>query len=62
MTAAEAETFLHAAHARKYFARFKCTVTTDGVVPVLGFAHGTPNRLDPGSRMTRLSGPNRALV
>lgn len=45
MTATEAETFLHAAQAKMYFGRIKCTVTVDDVVWVLGFAQGTPYRL-----------------
>ncbi len=47
-TPAEVATFLHAAQARLFFARFQCTV--DGVVWVLGFAQGTPYRLDSGAR------------
>ena len=50
MTPAEVATFLHAVQARLSFARFQCTVTVDGVVWVLGFAQGTPYRLDPGAR------------
>jgi hypothetical protein len=51
MTAAEAEAFLEAAQARRYFARVLCTVTVDQAVWVLGFAHGTPYRLDATGRM-----------
>jgi hypothetical protein len=48
MPPAEVATFLHTAQARLFLARFQCTVTVDGVVWVLGFAQGTPYRLDPG--------------
>jgi hypothetical protein len=46
MTAADTEVFLHAAQARMYFARVKCTVAVNGTVWVLGFARGTPYRLE----------------
>jgi hypothetical protein len=52
MTEAETATFLHAAQARMYFARLKCTIMVDGVMWVLGFAQGTPYRLDSGGQMT----------
>lgn len=52
MTQAEARIFFDAAQARMSFARFKCTVTIDGVAWVLGFAQNTPYRLDSGGRMT----------
>ena len=51
MTAAEAEAFLQAAHARMYFARVNCTVMVDQAVWVLGFAHGAPYRRDVTDRM-----------
>jgi hypothetical protein len=51
MTAADAEAFLQAAHARMYFARVNCTVMVDQVVWVLGFAHGAPYRRDVTGRM-----------
>jgi hypothetical protein len=46
MTDREAETFLQAAQARMCFARVTCSVTVDDTVWVLGFATGTPYRLD----------------
>jgi hypothetical protein len=49
MTAAEVEAFLHAAQDRMYF-RLKGTTTVDGVIRVLGFAQGTPYRLDSSGR------------
>jgi hypothetical protein len=49
MTIQDAEAFLQAAQARMSFARVKCTVAVDGTVWVLGFASGTPFRLDPGA-------------
>jgi len=52
MTDPEAETFLQAAQARMYFARVTCTVTVDGTVWVLGFATGTPYRLNVGPGRT----------
>lgn len=45
MTAAEAETFFQAVQSRMYFARFKSTLTIDGVAWVVGFEQGTPYRL-----------------
>jgi hypothetical protein len=49
MTAAEVEAFLHAAQDRMYF-RLKGTMTVDGLIWVLGFAQGTPYRLDTSGR------------
>jgi hypothetical protein len=49
MTAAGVQAFLHAAQARMYF-RLKGTITVDGVIWVLGFAQGTPDRLDTSGR------------
>jgi hypothetical protein len=46
MTDPEAETFSQAAQARMCFARVTCTVTVDDMVWVLGFASGTPYRLN----------------
>jgi hypothetical protein len=51
MTAADAEAFLQAAHARMYFARINCIVMVDQAVWVLGFAHGAPYRRDVTDRM-----------
>ena len=48
MTTEEAEIFLAAAQARMYFARYKCTVTIDTVVWIVGFAQGAPYRFDQG--------------
>lgn len=45
MTAAEAETFFQTAQNRMYGARFKCTLTIDGIAWVVGFEQGTPYRL-----------------
>ena len=46
MTDPDIETFLQAAQARMHSARLQCTVTVDQTVWVLGFAQGTPYRLD----------------
>ena len=57
MTPTEAETFLHAAQARMYFNRLKCTVSVGDVVWVLGFAKDTPYRLGTGGTMTENNAP-----
>jgi hypothetical protein len=44
--APDTETFLQAAQARMTFARMQCSVSVDQTVWVLGFAQGTPYRLD----------------
>jgi hypothetical protein len=53
MTVAEVEAFLRTAQARMYFARFKCTVTIDGVTWGPSFAQGTPYRLASAGRRVR---------
>jgi hypothetical protein len=55
MTETEADAFLQVAQRRMSLARVKCSVTVDQTVWVLGFAHGTPYRLDTTGR--RLAEP-----
>jgi hypothetical protein len=43
---AETAAFVEAAHRRLHLARFRCTLTIDGVIWILGFAQGAPCRLD----------------